>query len=272
MAAATVVGVLATGATAAHAAPEGTDQPATATVTFLSPEQYEQQWGVPSTVPPKVSELADEARVTVATSDRQASGAAPAIEMDPGGGKPAEWWIILKEYRDRSNRTVPVRLGNGALGYNHYAVRHNLRSFAPLEATLPLLVTASPGGPTVRGIVRADDGHTRIALWAGDAGPGVAAEFALESLADNGEVLRAEAAVDHVRTVLTADFERHRSNPSLTRDSHHNAIVPVSPAEIAALAGRVGPEHGLARLFAMLAYGGDPPWFAEVFTFTGFML
>ncbi|MBQ0894919.1 hypothetical protein KBX37_17745 [Micromonospora sp. U56] len=134
VAAATVVGVLATGATAAHAAPEGTDQPATASVTFLSPEQYEQQWGVPSTVPPKVSELADEARVTVATSDRQASGAAPAIEMDPGGGKPAEWWIILKEYRDRSNRTVPVRLGNGALGYNHYAVRHNLRSFAPLEA------------------------------------------------------------------------------------------------------------------------------------------
>ncbi|MEU4714309.1 hypothetical protein AB0F73_11750 [Micromonospora purpureochromogenes] len=141
-----------------------------------------------------------------------------------------------------------------------------------LRSTLPLLVTASPGGPTVRGIVRGDDGHTRIALWAGDAGPGVAAEFALESLADNGEVLRAEAAVDHVRTVLTADFERHRSNPSLTRDSHHNAIVPVSPAEIAALAGRVGPEHGFARLFAMLAYGGDPPWFAEVFTFTGFML
>ena len=64
VAAATIVGVLATGATAAHAAPEGTDQPATATVTFLSPEQYEQQWGVPSTVPPKVSELADEARVT----------------------------------------------------------------------------------------------------------------------------------------------------------------------------------------------------------------
>ncbi|MEH0823371.1 MULTISPECIES: hypothetical protein [unclassified Micromonospora] len=134
VAAATIVGVLTTGATAVHAAPEGTDQPATATVTFLSPEQYEQQWGVPATVPPKVSELADEARVTVATSDRQASGAAPGIGMDPGGGKPAEWWIILKEYRDRSKRTVPVRLGNGALGYNHYAVRHNLRSFAPLEA------------------------------------------------------------------------------------------------------------------------------------------
>ncbi|WP_446211308.1 hypothetical protein [Micromonospora sp. IBSANI012] len=141
-----------------------------------------------------------------------------------------------------------------------------------LRSTLPLLVTASPGRPTVRGIARADDGHTRIALWAGDAEPGVAGEFALESLADSGEVLRAEAAVHHVRDVLAADFERHRSNPSLTRDSHQNAIVPVPSAEIGALAERVGPEHGLARLFAMLTYGGDPPWFAEVFTFTGFML
>lgn len=141
-----------------------------------------------------------------------------------------------------------------------------------LRSTLPLLVTASPGRPTIRGVVRADDGHTRIALWAGDAAPGVAGEFALESLAANGEVLRAEAAVHHVRDILAADFERHDGNPSLARDSHRNAIVPIPSTEVDALAGRVGPEHGLARLFTMLTYGGDPPWFADVFTFTGFML
>lgn len=141
-----------------------------------------------------------------------------------------------------------------------------------LRSTLPLLVTASPGCPALRGIVRADDGHTRIALWAADTGPGIAGEFALESLAENGEVLRAEAAVEHVRTVLAVDPHRHHSRPSLVRDSHGNTVVPVSPAEVDALAGQVGPEHGLTRLFTMLAYGGDPPWFSQVYTFTGFML
>jgi hypothetical protein len=63
-----------------------------------------------------------------------AASKVPSVSADPPGGKPAQWWIILKEYRDRGGRIVPLRLGNGLLGYDHYAVKHNLRSFAPLEA------------------------------------------------------------------------------------------------------------------------------------------
>lgn len=146
-----------------------------------------------------------------------------------------------------------------------------------LRSMLPLLV-ASPGpspsaGPRLRGVVRADEAHARVALSADDRmASGVAAEFVLRSLMSDGRLTGVEKAVDHVRGPLASDLGRYLVGSARPRDSHHNVIVRVDLADASVLAGEGSPDQGLFRLLSLLDQGGDPAWFHDVFTFTGFML
>jgi hypothetical protein len=64
------------------------------------------------------------------------TSAKPVAPLDPPGGGDASWWVIEYDFHDLAGRNLPVRLGNGSLGYVHYAHAHNLYSFEPIHASL----------------------------------------------------------------------------------------------------------------------------------------
>ncbi|MEH0933849.1 hypothetical protein [Micromonospora psammae] len=101
---------------------------------------------------------------------------------------------------------------------------------------------------------------------------GVAAEFALPDLVRDGRLVGVGAAVDLIRTTFAVGLEQYLVTSTLVRDSHHNVIVPVSAAQLAESMEAGVPDLGLFQLFSQFAHGGDPPWFTDVYEFTGFML
>ncbi|WP_067804304.1 hypothetical protein [Nocardia beijingensis] len=143
-----------------------------------------------------------------------------------------------------------------------------------LCSTIPL-VLAPPGplpptGARVRGVVRADATHARIALsTATDLSNAVAVEFDLTA---EGTGLDVDAAVDHMRFTVAstlADIQRtHQHHP---RDSHGNIVVAASETGFDNTAVSVYPDQRLFSLFSIFVHGGGVPWFEDLYTFAGFM-
>ncbi|MFE7742122.1 hypothetical protein [Nocardia sp. NPDC057455] len=138
--------------------------------------------------------------------------------------------------------------------------------------TIPLVL--APAGvaaqPRVRGVVRAGSGHARIVL-SPDAtmGPGIAVDYELTSGA--GHMLDVTGAVDHARftvaPAVTHLLAAHRDQP---RDSHGNTVLAANDVGFD-YAGSV--DSGDQRLFSLfsLLIGGGLPWFADDYSFAGFL-
>ncbi|WBC17397.1 hypothetical protein O7600_11420 [Micromonospora sp. WMMA1998] len=82
------------------------------------------------TVDGSVSEVLSEEEFT----GEDLTGSGP--DLDPGGGNDGKWWSVVWGGRDWNNTYVPLRLGDGNLGYRHYSVRHNLLAIDPFKAAL----------------------------------------------------------------------------------------------------------------------------------------
>jgi hypothetical protein len=96
------------------------EEPGTGWV-LMSPEEYPLRWGRPAET---VALTADTRGV-----DEQARAAGPRHQQPPH-----DWSVILWDERDLRGVSTPVRIGNNDLGYNHYAVPHNLTSRSPIHA------------------------------------------------------------------------------------------------------------------------------------------
>jgi len=152
-------------ASSAHAKAESTP-----VLTWLSAEEWGDASGAKESAAP-TAKLPASFRVEL-SSGRVVESAELAAPLDPPGGGDATWNIIEYNFHDLAGRSAPVRLGNGSLGYTHYANAHNLYAFEPLHASLQThtpavtsgahleylaYLTTSPGGPifaTVRNVVQ----------------------------------------------------------------------------------------------------------------------
>jgi hypothetical protein len=142
-----------------------------------------------------------------------------------------------------------------------------------LNDALPYLV-APPGtgvaGVTLRGVTRADERYARIAVTADPAmASGVAAEIDLYDLADDGmrgSGIAVAAMMDAAAALLRSDEQQMGRT-----DSHGNHVVSLPARDRPAPAPVVSARLALFGLFSQLTRGGDPPWFGDVYTFTGFM-
>ncbi|MEU2041351.1 hypothetical protein [Nocardia niwae] len=144
-----------------------------------------------------------------------------------------------------------------------------------LCSTIPL-VLAPPGplpptGARVRGVVRADATHARIALsTATDLSSAVAVDFDLTA---EGTGLDVDAAVDHMRfTVAPTVADLQRTYQHHPRDNHGNVVVTASETGFDNTAVPVYADQRLFSLFSILVHGGGVPWFEDLYTFAGFML
>jgi len=88
---------------------------------FMSPEQYLARWGRPAPTGPDIA--ADAAREIV-------TKVYGPLHQQTGAG----WAIIKWDEHDLRGVSTPVREGNSALGFAHYAFNHNLTSGAPIHA------------------------------------------------------------------------------------------------------------------------------------------
>jgi hypothetical protein len=114
----------------ATAAPSQSSKSSAATsVAFMSREQYLQEFGLPESAQLQTSKLPDNFRVQPNVT------AFPAIPADPPGGGDAPWWTIVWPDQDLRGTGTPTRLGNGSLGYLHYAQPHNLYTRTPIHAS-----------------------------------------------------------------------------------------------------------------------------------------
>jgi uncharacterized lipoprotein YbaY len=119
-------------ASAAHAAPvTNTSVP---TVTFMSPDQYSQQWALPPSASVKITKIPDVFRTDSGTIVT-AAGSPIALLDPPGGGGTASWQTIEWDEHDLRGVGTPTRLGNSSLGYNHFAKPHNLYTHKPITAS-----------------------------------------------------------------------------------------------------------------------------------------
>ncbi len=138
--------------------------------------------------------------------------------------------------------------------------------------TIPLVL--APLGvtvvPRVRGVVRADAGHARIVM-SPDAAmtAGIAVDYELTP--DTGNLLDVAGAVDHARfTVAPKITELFAAQQDWTRDSHGNTVIAASAAGFDYNDTVDSGDQRLFSLFSLLV-GGGLPWFAEDYTFTGFL-
>jgi len=115
-------------------------------LTWLSSEQYQAMTGRSADAVP-VSALPSAYRLKwsdgVVTKE---TNAMTPVRPDPPGGQDPQWWIIEYDFHDLAGRNLPVRFGNGALGYLHYASAHNLFSFEPIHASLQTHVPDKQSG------------------------------------------------------------------------------------------------------------------------------
>ncbi|WP_174189703.1 hypothetical protein [Nocardia barduliensis] len=137
--------------------------------------------------------------------------------------------------------------------------------------TIPL-VLAPAGvavGPRVRGVVRAGSGHARIVL-SPDAtmGSGIAVDY---ELTPDGGLLDVTGAVDHARfTVAPAVAHLLAAHRDGTRDSHGNTVLAAADSGFDYAGSADSGDQRLFSLFSLLV-GGGLPWFADDYTFAGFL-
>ncbi|MEV0723834.1 hypothetical protein AB0I37_13750 [Micromonospora purpureochromogenes] len=146
-----------------------------------------------------------------------------------------------------------------------------------LGAALPLVLTPPGSGlpprPRLRGVVRVDDEHSRLALSHDPSmATGVAVELSLPSLYRDGCLHDVDAVLAYVRTTMAARLDPAAQDTTLRRDSHANALIALSDAERAQAFTAVLPEQELFRLFNLLHHGPMQMSVQDVYTFTGFML
>lgn len=133
-----------------------------------------------------------------------------------------------------------------------------------LRGTIPFVlapVGASPGTRQLRGVVRVDQDRARL-VFTDDATMthGVAFEISLLGGSDPDADMWGE--LGRVRALAAEEWT------SDTRDSHHNLIVGAAkagdrPAELL--------DQALYGLFSTFFGAGGIPWYADVYTFAGFM-
>ncbi|BDT97428.1 hypothetical protein [Nocardia sputorum] len=143
-----------------------------------------------------------------------------------------------------------------------------------LCSTVPLVLAPlgpwPPTGARLRGVVRPDSPHARIALSvAEDISTAVALDF---DLVAEGGGLDVGAAVDHLRfTVAPAVADLRLVHEHSPRDSHGNVVVAASETGFGSSAVPISSDQRLFSLFSLLVHGGGIPWFEDLYTFAGFM-
>ncbi|MEU6185950.1 hypothetical protein [Nocardia sp. NPDC047038] len=135
---------------------------------------------------------------------------------------------------------------------------------------IPLVL--APAGtavaPRVWGVVRADSGHARIVL-SPDAAmvSGIAVDYELAS----GTLFDVTGAIDHARfTIAPAVTQLLVDHEDQPRDSHGNTVLAAADTGFDYTAGADSGDQRLFSLFSLLV-GGGLPWFADDYTFAGFL-
>lgn len=103
-------------------------------VTFESRERYLAEHNLPPSYRPGTSALPSTYRASTSGVPEPRAGAAPASIPPPGPA--AHWYDIELDASDLAGRHVPTRLGDGNLGFLHYASAHELYALEPLYAAL----------------------------------------------------------------------------------------------------------------------------------------
>ncbi|MFI7573933.1 hypothetical protein [Micromonospora sp. NPDC049497] len=146
-----------------------------------------------------------------------------------------------------------------------------------LSVMLPLILgppgSATASLPRLRGVVRADDRRSRVAL-SGDASmtSGVAVEVSLPDLYRDWTLHDVDAVLAHVRTVLVEATGHAASPATLRTDCYGNTLIALSAAEIASARLTIAPEQTLLHLFHLMQRGPIRESVDDVYAFTGFML
>jgi hypothetical protein len=135
---------------------------------------------------------------------------------------------------------------------------------------LVLAPAGNAAGPRVRGVVRAGSGHARIVLSSDAAmSSGVAVDYELTP--DVGGLLDVTGAVDHARFTVGPAVTRllavHSDRP---RDSHGNTVLAAVDSGFDYTGSVDSGDQRLFSLFSLLV-GGGLPWFADDYSFAGFM-
>lgn len=141
-----------------------------------------------------------------------------------------------------------------------------------LRSTVPLVLAplGQSGGVRLRGVVRADLDHARVALSADtNLAPAMALEY---NLAPGGKALNVATVVDHARFTIAPKISdllvTHHRQP---HDSHGNLVVLAANVGFDNTAEPMYPDQLLFSLFSVLVHGGGFPWFEDLYTFAGFM-
>ncbi|MGV9971127.1 hypothetical protein [Nocardia beijingensis] len=137
--------------------------------------------------------------------------------------------------------------------------------------TIPLVLApaGTAVGPRVRGIVCADSGHARIVL-SPDAVmiSGIAVDY---ELASDTMLLDVTGAIDHARfTIAPAVTQLLADHEDQQRDSHGNTVLAAADTGFDYTAEADSGDQRLFSLFSLLV-GGGLPWFADDYTFAGFL-
>lgn len=109
-------------------------------VTWMSPEQYAEKFGVEALArelsPEQAATVAAGMKETAAMKSSAPTQAGDSALLDPGGGSDGKWWSVMYGTKDRRGKYIPIRLGDSNLGYRHYAARHNILKYQPFHAAM----------------------------------------------------------------------------------------------------------------------------------------
>lgn len=150
-------------------------------------------------------------------------------------------------------------------------------AYSALLYTLLPYVVAPPGSspspePRLRGVVRVDDEHARVAFSEGFAtDSGVALDVRLSDLTGDGTVRNVACVISSLWEVARR-LHAYRNDQTLATDSHANVIVPFTPREPISEERDTETRNELFQFLNYLTRGSGPAWFEEALNFTGFML
>ncbi|MEV5648850.1 hypothetical protein AB0L57_11425 [Nocardia sp. NPDC052254] len=132
------------------------------------------------------------------------------------------------------------------------------------------LAFAPAGAPQVRGVVRAGAGHARIVVSPETAtASAIAVDYELSPAASRS--LDVTGAVDHAQfTVAPAAARLSAANRHGPRDSHGNIVLAAVDTGFDYSAQADAGDQPVFGLFDPLT-GGGLPWFADDYTFAGFL-
>ncbi|MGA5301773.1 hypothetical protein ACPCHT_17725 [Nucisporomicrobium flavum] len=124
---------------------------------------------VPQVVQDTTGELIDTTQKSVADQAGAVAsedGSGPQRAVIPGGGGGGSglpWWSVLYSYSDLKRNKVFIRYGNSALGYHHFASKHNLRNRVVFEHLMATKPTDAAGARLEYTIYVADPSNGNIA-------------------------------------------------------------------------------------------------------------